>query len=73
MAYIVEDVLARRMRILFIDTKAAIKMCPSVARLMAQGMQKNPDRIEQQILEFTQIASECLLKPFHKKEEVIII
>ncbi len=73
MAYTVEDVLARRMRMLFIDAKAAIEMCPMVAQLMAQEMQKSPIWIEQQILEFTQIASEYLLESFHKKEEVIII
>lgn len=69
MAYKVEDVLARRMRMLFVDAKAAIEMCPIVAQLMAQEMQMSPAWVEEQILEFTQIASEYLLEPFVQEKE----
>jgi glycerol-3-phosphate dehydrogenase len=35
MARTVEDVLARRLRVLFLDTRASIAMAPAVAALMA--------------------------------------
>jgi glycerol-3-phosphate dehydrogenase len=72
MAYKVEDVLARRMRILFVDARAAIEMCPIVAQLMAQEMQMSPMWVEEQILEFTQIASEYLLEPLLQEKETIL-
>jgi glycerol-3-phosphate dehydrogenase len=73
MAYKVEDVLARRMRMLFVDARAAIEMCPIVAQLMAQEMQMSPMWVEEQILEFTQIASEYLLVPLVQEKETILI
>jgi glycerol-3-phosphate dehydrogenase len=72
MAYKVEDVLARRMRMLFVDARAAIEMCPIVAQLMAQEMQKSPLWVEEQILEFTQIASEYLLEPLIQEKETTL-
>jgi len=73
MAYTVEDVLARRMRMLFIDAKAAIEMCRTVAELMAQEMHRSQLWVEEQILEFTQTASEYLLEPLEKEQEIILI
>lgn len=73
MAYTVEDVLARRMRILFIDAKAAIEMCRTVAELIAQETNKSQLWVEEQILEFKQIASEYLLEPLEKEEETTLI
>ncbi|SDL64153.1 glycerol-3-phosphate dehydrogenase [Daejeonella rubra] len=73
MAYTVEDVLARRMRMLFIDAKAAIEMCRTVAELMAQEMHRSQLWVEEQILEFTQTASEYLLEPLEKEQETILI
>ena len=73
MAYTVEDVLARRMRILFIDAKAAIEMCRTVAELMAQETHKTQLWVEQQILEFTQIANEYLLVPLPQEQEAALI
>ena len=35
MARTVEDVLARRMRVLLLDARAAMRMAPAVARLLA--------------------------------------
>lgn len=57
MAFTVEDVLSRRLRILFIDAKAAIEMCPKVASVMATelGMDKNWE--EDQIEIFNKLAS----------------
>jgi glycerol-3-phosphate dehydrogenase len=73
MAYTVEDVLARRMRILFIDAKAAIEMCRIVAELMAQETHKSQLWVEDQIVEFTQIASEYLLVPLVQEQESTLI
>ncbi len=38
MALRVEDVLARRMRILFLDAQAAMEMAPTVAKIMRREM-----------------------------------
>ena len=38
MARTIEDVLARRIRILFLDAKAAIEAAPKVAEIMAQEL-----------------------------------
>jgi glycerol-3-phosphate dehydrogenase len=38
MAMTVEDVLARRLRLLFLDGRAAIEVAPQVATLMAQEL-----------------------------------
>jgi glycerol-3-phosphate dehydrogenase len=41
MARMVEDVLARRTRALFLNARAAIEMAPRVATLMAQELQRD--------------------------------
>lgn len=63
MAITVEDVLARRTRLLFLDARAAIAAAPIVAKLMAQEMNQSPAWIEQQINEFNNLANSYLLKP----------
>ncbi|MGB4400378.1 MAG: glycerol-3-phosphate dehydrogenase/oxidase [Daejeonella sp.] len=72
MAYTVEDVLARRLRILFVDVRAAIEMSGEVARLMALENGSNSDWIAEQMEEFRLIASQYLLEPFIEKEEILI-
>jgi glycerol-3-phosphate dehydrogenase len=56
MAMTVEDLLARRMRILFLDALVAIELAPSVARRMAGLLGCNEAWIEQQVISFTQTA-----------------
>lgn len=73
MAYKVEDVLARRMRILFVDAQAAIEMCPAVAELMSQETNKGAEWVDEQIKTFNLIASQYLLEPLKKKEETLQI
>ncbi|MFC6997292.1 glycerol-3-phosphate dehydrogenase/oxidase [Rufibacter roseus] len=63
MARTVEDVLARRMRILFLDAKAAIEMVPEVARLMAQELRHGHEWQQQQTKAFFSLASRYLLTP----------
>ncbi len=61
MAQTVEDVLARRIRMLFLDADAAIEATPSVAKLMATEMNKNEEWILQQTQSFTILAKQYLL------------
>ena len=63
MALTVEDVLARRLRILFMDARAAMTMAPAVASLMAKEMDKNYDWIDEQVKEFNILAQNYLLTP----------
>jgi len=56
MARSVEDVLARRMRVLFLDAKAAIELAPKVAEIMAQELGEDRNWIDRQIENFTKTA-----------------
>ena len=58
MATTVEDVLARRTRLLFLDAYAAIDAAPSVAKSMAVVMNKNEQWINEQVNLFTQLAKQ---------------
>jgi glycerol-3-phosphate dehydrogenase len=60
MAKTVEDVLARRLRILFLNAKAALAMAPKVAALMAAELNEDETWEEEQIKKFKQIASQYL-------------
>ena len=61
MARTVEDVLARRLRVLFLDTRYAIDMAPAVARLMASELDKDENWIRIQVAEFNCLAEGYLL------------
>jgi glycerol-3-phosphate dehydrogenase len=61
MAVTVEDVLARRTRILFLDAKAAVEAAPLVAQLMAKEMYKDSGWVQQQINDFNALAKQYLL------------
>ncbi len=61
MAVTVEDILARRIRLLFLDAKAAIEASPKVARIMAIYMHKNREWEMKQIMDFNKIAKNYLL------------
>lgn len=56
MARTVEDVLARRLRILFLDAKAAMRMAPVVAALMASELQKDEEWKHEQVQTFLKLA-----------------
>ncbi|WP_353196946.1 glycerol-3-phosphate dehydrogenase/oxidase [Parapedobacter defluvii] len=60
MARTVEDVLARRFRILFLDAAASTEMAPQVATLMARELQKDESWVTQQIEHFRSLASRYL-------------
>ena len=60
MARTVDDVLARRTRVLSIDARAAIRLAPAVAALMAAEMGRDESWQRAQVAEFTAIAERYL-------------
>ncbi len=71
MARTIEDVLARRLRILFLDAKAAIKLAPIVAELMAAELGYDIKWREDQIDTFIALANQYLT--VKKQEEKIYL
>jgi len=61
MARTVEDVLARRMRILFLDAKASIKAAPIAAEIIAEELGFSKKWQDEQVALFTHLAKEYLL------------
>ncbi|MFH4966186.1 glycerol-3-phosphate dehydrogenase/oxidase [Gaetbulibacter sp. M235] len=61
MARTVEDILARRVRALFIDAKATIEIIPVVAGLLANELDKDEAWKQQQIKNFINIANQYIL------------
>jgi glycerol-3-phosphate dehydrogenase len=61
MALTVEDVLARRTRLLFLDAHAAIDVAPAVAKAMASVMQKDEGWIDEQLVSFGELAKQYCL------------
>jgi glycerol-3-phosphate dehydrogenase len=60
MARTVEDVLARRTRVLFLDAQATIAMAPSVAHELAQELGRDEAWERAQLVDFTQVAQHFL-------------
>lgn len=60
MARTVEDVLARRLRVLFLNASIAIEMAPEVARLMAAELHKDYSWQEGQAAAFSKLATQYL-------------
>lgn len=63
MARTVEDVLARRIRALFLDAEAAIEVAPKVASLMAPLLDRDPTWEAEQVRAFTEVADAYRLPP----------
>ncbi|KAB7528919.1 FAD-dependent oxidoreductase [Flagellimonas olearia] len=63
MARTVDDILARRLRILFLNARAAIELAPKVAEIMAGEMGKDQEWINTQIKDFQNIAKNYLVNP----------
>lgn len=61
MARTIEDVLARRVRALFLDARASIAMAPEVARIIANELNYNEQWINKQVEEYTELAKSYLL------------
>ena len=64
MARTVDDILARRVRLLFLDARAAIKKKKKVARLLAKELGHDETWIHREITNFHGIARGFLLKEF---------
>lgn len=61
LAQTVEDVLSRRVRILFLDAKAAITAAPEVARILAQELGKDDNWQKNQVENFEKVAKNYIL------------
>ena len=61
MARTVEDVLARRVRLLFLDARAAIEASSLVAKIIAEELNKDEDWIRNQETEFKNLADNYFL------------
>jgi glycerol-3-phosphate dehydrogenase len=64
MARNVEDILARRVRSLFLNARAAIDMAPLVASLIAKELGKDAAWEKDQVDTFTVLANGYLLEPY---------
>jgi len=61
MARTVDDVLARRLRILFLDARASVEMARKVASVMAAELKKDADWEKQQVKDYCEIAGSYIL------------
>ena len=61
MARKVEDVLARRIRFLLLDARASLQAAPTVAKLMAQELNKSEDWTQNEIKEYKTLVDNYLL------------
>ncbi|MDQ8748821.1 FAD-dependent oxidoreductase [Elizabethkingia miricola] len=68
MAETIEDVLARRVRLLFLDARAAIDSARKVAEILAQELGWDQEQTENEINRFISLAKEYLLIPYTPKE-----
>jgi len=61
MARNLDDVLARRVRALYLDARASIEMAPEAARLIANELGYDDNWIKNQVEEYTAMAKEYIL------------
>jgi glycerol-3-phosphate dehydrogenase len=64
MARTIDDVLSRRVRLLFLDARAAIEASDKVAKLLAKELGHDDIWVEQQIAQFKTLANGFLLTEF---------
>jgi len=62
MALTVEDVLARRIRLLFLDARAVMEAAPTVAEIMTDLLSKDAEWKQEQIISFQKLAQGYLIK-----------
>ncbi|REC49083.1 glycerol-3-phosphate dehydrogenase/oxidase [Chryseobacterium pennipullorum] len=67
MAETIEDILARRVRLLFLDARAAIDSAHHVARIIAEEKGYSEEWAQQQENEFIELARGYLLTPYSPK------
>lgn len=61
MSRTIEDVLSRRMRLLFLDARAALALAPAVAKVMAGELGRDEQWIDAQVEEFAGLVGQYLL------------
>lgn len=57
----IEDVLSRRMRLLFLDAKGALLLAPAVAAVMAEELGKDEAWVNEQLAAFAKLVKQYLL------------
>ena len=62
MARTLDDVLARRVRLLFVDAKEALRVAPSVAEFMALELGMSNSWVEEQVASFTAISKNFIVE-----------
>jgi len=62
MAMGIEDILARRIRLLFLDARIAIALAPMVSSIMASYLNKDKNWEAGEVAYFTQLAEQYILK-----------
>ena len=67
MARNVEDILARRLRLLFLDAAAALRAAPRVAELMAGELGKDEEWKRNQLESFKSLTKNYLLESYTEK------
>lgn len=67
----IEDVLSRRMRLLFLDARGALALAPSVARVMAAELGRDENWVAVQIHEFSNLVKQYLLSDHETKVAVV--
>lgn len=69
MAQTVEDVLARRVRLLFVDAREAIAAAPKTAETIARELGRDRAWIEQQVENFSLLAKNYIFEPKQTEQE----
>jgi glycerol-3-phosphate dehydrogenase len=72
MALTVEDVLARRTRALFLNSRAAAAMAPAVAKIMAKELNRDDTWTAQQIQAFQQLALQYTLSAVEEAQPKVM-
>jgi glycerol-3-phosphate dehydrogenase len=67
LARTVEDILARRTRILFLDAKVATEVAPIVAQIMAKELNREEGWIKQELQTFGKLAESYLIQNIGKE------
>lgn len=72
MARTIDDILSRRVRLLFLDARAALESAEKVATLLANELGHNEEWIESQLADFEVLANGYLLKEFQSQRSINI-
>lgn len=72
MAQTLEDVLARRLGVLFVDARGALLMAEKVAELMADLMDKDQHWQDKQLAAFRELSKNYILEPVNAKMEAVV-